>query len=69
MDENVAEQCFQQLFIKRAEYKIIQCIQCQYAISPANIHGHLRDKHKKAIDPKCRKGVAKYVTEKIEGVA
>jgi hypothetical protein len=69
MDENAAKQCFQQLFIVRAEYKIIQCIQCQYAISPANIHGHLRDKHKKAIDLKCRKGVAKYVTEKIEAVA
>lgn len=57
------------MFIIRAEYKIIQCIQCQYAISLANIQGHLRDKHPKAIDSKCRKGVAKYVTEKIDSVA
>jgi hypothetical protein len=28
----------------------------------------LRDKHKKVINQKYRKGVARYVTEKIEGI-
>lgn len=68
-DEKAIEQYFQQLFIIRSEYRIIQCIQCRYAVSPSYIHGHLRDKHKKTVNQKCRKDLARYVAEKVDSIA
>jgi hypothetical protein len=59
------EQRFRELFVVRAEYKIIQCIQCQYAINPLRIEGHLRCKHPKTVEASDRRDIARYVEEYV----
>jgi hypothetical protein len=68
-EKDAIEQCFQQLFAIRTEYRIIQCVKCQYAVNPSHIHGHLRDKHQTAVNPKMRNGISRYVRESVESIA
>ena len=63
------EQRFHDLFVVRAEYKIIQCIQCQDAINPSRIEGHLRYKHAETVEAPDRRNIARYVKEHVQHVA
>ena len=63
------EQRFHELFVVRAEYKIIQCIQCHDAINLSRIEGHLRCKHAETVEAPDRRNIARYVKENVQDVA
>ena len=61
---------FEQLFKIWPDYRVIQCVQCQYAVMPTQIEGHLSSKkHRRSVPNGTRKAIDGFVRTQVNSVA
>lgn len=61
---------FEQLFKIWPDYRVIQCVQCRYAVMPTQIEGHLSSKkHRRSVPNGTRKAIDSFVRTQVNSVA